>query len=74
MQDTPKTATSLVLTVAPLAETDMRKRCCCNCGHNQRVRNARNERLIDHNECNLDEHRISYVACFEHWCRHWKKE
>lgn len=43
---------------------------CCNCRHNIRT-------TVDeyHTKCNcdIDGHYIGYVACFEHWCRHWAK-
>lgn len=48
-----------------------RKRVCCNCGNNLRIRN---QHLGIHNECAIDGHYISYSDCFEGWCRHWKKE
>lgn len=47
-----------------------RKRVCCNCGNNLRIRN---QHLGIHNECAIDGHYISYSDCFEGWCRHWKK-
>ena len=45
------------------------ERVCCNCRHNIRTG-------IDGNilcTCDIDNHSIGYVACFEHWCRHWSK-
>ena len=48
-----------------------RKRVCCNCGNNLRIRN---QHLGIHNECAIDGHYISYSDCFEGWCRHWKTE
>ena len=48
-----------------------RKRVCCNCGNNLRIRN---QHLDFHNERAIDGHYISYLDCFDGWCRHWKKE
>lgn len=47
-----------------------RKRVCCNCGHN--IRHKEKDGIEC--RCDLDNHYIGYIACFEHWCRHWKKE
>lgn len=40
---------------------------CCNCRHNIRTQEK------DHIRCNcdIDNHYIGYVACMEHWCKHW---
>lgn len=46
----------------------MSDRKCVNCGHNIR------EGTPIECFCDLDGHRISYLACFEHWCRRWKKD
>ena len=34
---------------------------CCSCDH----------RLANKDCCDIDEHYIGYVNCFECWCRHW---
>jgi len=48
-----------------------RKRVCCNCGNNIRKK-------VDGGHiqcyCQIDGHYIGYVACFEYWCRRWRKE
>ena len=46
-----------------------RKRVCCNCGNNERVKEPHGIECY----CSIDGHRIGYVECFEHWCRRWKK-
>lgn len=48
-----------------------RKRVCCNCGHNIRVKDDESNHIRC--ECAIDGHRIGYVECFEHWCRRWCK-
>lgn len=45
-----------------------RTRCCCNCAHNIRLGDIAN--ISCH--CEIDDHYISYVECFEGWCRRWK--
>lgn len=67
-------STKTTLQSTPISNTDIKKRCCCNCGHNQRIPQSNQPLFVDHNECDLDGHRIGYVECFEHWCRHWKKD
>lgn len=47
-----------------------RKRVCCNCGNNIRKGEIGNIKCY----CAIDGHYIDYIACFEHWCRRWKKE
>lgn len=47
-----------------------RKRVCCNCGNNERKEEAHGNIEC---YCSVDGHRIGYIACFEHWCRKWKK-
>lgn len=47
-----------------------RKRCCCNCRRNVRVEEHGGVNCY----CDVDGHYISYVACFDDWCRHWAKE
>lgn len=49
-----------------------RQRVCCNCGNNIRVKDEKN--FVLHCECAIDGHFISYVECFERWCRRWKKD
>ncbi len=46
------------------------KRCCCNCGRNVR----KNVDGLIKCYCEIDNHYIGYVECFEGWCRRWKKE
>lgn len=43
-----------------------RKRCCCNCGNNNRIGGEC--------YCEINGHYIGYVECFEGWCRRWKKD
>lgn len=43
-----------------------RKRCCCNCG-NRVLREC-------NSYCKIDGNYISYVMCFEGWCKHWCKD
>lgn len=47
-----------------------RKRCCCNCGNCERVRNG----LTTDNRCKIDGHWIDYIDTFEGWCKHWCKD
>lgn len=49
-----------------------RKRVCCNCGNNIRVKDEKG--FVTHCECSIDGHYIGYVECFEHWCRRWKRD
>lgn len=49
-----------------------RKRVCCNCGNNNRIKDDKG--FVTHCECSIDGHYISYIECFEHWCRRWKKD
>lgn len=49
-----------------------RKRVCCNCGNN--VRTKTDDGVYVQSRCQIDGHYIGYVACFEHWCRRWRKE
>lgn len=50
----------------------MSVRKCVNCGHyNTGVRDGDSIAIC---HCELDGHYISYIACFEHWCRHWCKD
>jgi hypothetical protein len=36
-------------------------RVCCSCDH----------RLADKDHCDIDGHYISYLLCFDDWCRYW---
>lgn len=47
-----------------------RKRCCCNCRRN--IRTGKPGAVTCH--CEIDGHYISYVACFDGWCRRWARE
>lgn len=47
-----------------------RKRCCCNCGRNKRIEVDGTIKCY----CEIDNHRIGYLECFEGWCRRWKKD
>ena len=47
-----------------------RNRCCCNCRRNKRIGK---ETYIEC-YCEIDGHYISYIECFEGWCKHWAKE
>lgn len=49
-----------------------RKRVCCNCGNNIRIRDE--EDNFVRCECAIDGRYIGYIECFEHWCRRWKKD
>lgn len=51
---------------------EKRKRVCCNCGNNIRIRD--NKGTCVRCECVIDGHYIGYLECFEHWCRRWKKD
>lgn len=61
---------NIIIEVEEVTET--RKRVCCNCGNNIRVKKENG--MVDHNECAIDGHYISYVECFEGWCNRWRKE
>lgn len=49
-----------------------RKRVCCNCGNNIRIRDDKDNFVRC--ECAIDGHYIGYIECFEHWCRRWKRD
>lgn len=51
---------------------EKRKRVCCNCGNNIRIRD--NENNFVRCECAIDGHYIGYIECFEYWCRRWKRD
>lgn len=48
-----------------------RKRVCCNCGRNKRIKE--NDGNINC-YCEIDNHRIGYLENFADWCRRWTKE
>lgn len=43
---------------------------CCNCRHNKRVVSENRDEC----QCEIDDHYIGYIECFEGWCRHWARE
>ncbi len=43
---------------------------CCNCRHDIRYNVAGTIQTV----CDIDNHYIGYVQCFEGWCRHWARE
>ena len=43
---------------------------CCNCRHNIRTSDMGNIRC----KCDIHGFYIGYIACFEHWCRHWARD
>ena len=51
----------------------MRKRCCCNCKHCERVKEMVGKHETINTYCDLDNHYIGYVECFDGWCRRWAK-
>lgn len=55
----------------PVNMATMKRRVCCNCGNNIRQKEEQG-----HIECYcaINGHYIGYVACFEHWCNHWRKD
>lgn len=48
-----------------------RKRCCCNCNHD--IRTEGKDGIIVCN-CDVDNHYIGYVECFEGWCKRWASD
>ena len=48
----------------------MDERKCVNCHHNKRI----SKKTYVETRCDIDNHYIGYVECFEHWCRHWAKD
>lgn len=58
----------------PCTTDDLKKRCCCNCRHDIRIKQPNNPDIVSHCECEIDGHYISYVETFEGWCRHWAKQ
>jgi len=49
-----------------------RKRVCCNCGNNKRIKDDKG--MVIENRCAIDNHYIGYCECFDHWCNRWRKE
>ena len=49
-----------------------RKRCCCNCANDIRIKDDKG--LVIRCECAIDGHMIGYIKTFEGWCRRWKKD
>ena len=47
-----------------------RSRVCCNCRHN--IRTGKPDKIKCH--CDIDNHYISYMECFEGWCNRWSKD
>ena len=58
--------------IIPMTIDKERKRVCCNCGNNIRIKD--DDGNVIRCECEIDGHWIGYIACFEHWCRRWKKD
>ena len=56
--------TEYTIKVVEYDESNQRKRCCCNCGNNKRIKQ---EDGYVRCECAIDGHYIGYVACFEDW-------
>ena len=48
----------------------MSKRKCVNCRHNIRIP----KKTYVECRCEIDNHYIGYVECFERWCRRWAKD
>lgn len=48
----------------------MSDRKCVNCRHNIRIP----KKTYVECRCEIDNHYIGYVDCFEHWCRRWAKD
>ena len=49
-----------------------RNRCCCNCRHNIRCKEKPKSNITCY--CDIDDHYIGYIECFEGWCKHWSKD
>ena len=45
-------------------------KCCCSCEHN--IRTSDNIGEIECH-CEIDNHYIGYISCFENSCKRWKK-
>lgn len=56
--------------VSPI--TNVKKRVCCNCGNNTRIKDCTG--FVRKNVCEYDGHRIEYAECLESWCRHWCRD
>ena len=48
-------------------------KCCCSCRHNMRKHDDEKYAGI-YCECDIDEHHIGYVACFESVCERWEDD
>ena len=48
-----------------------RKRVCCNCGNNNRIKDS--DGMVMRCECAVHGHLITYIQCFEGWCNRWRK-
>lgn len=44
--------------------------CCCSCSHNKRKQNK--DGWV-HCHCDIDDHYIGYIGCFECVCEEWEK-
>ena len=51
----------------------MCKRRCVNCRHNKRTP-RRSKYVFMECRCDIDNHLIGYVDCFEGWCKRWAKD
>lgn len=43
---------------------------CCNCRHNIRTGETENIKC----NCEIDNHYIGYLECFDGWCRRWASD
>jgi len=48
----------------------MSNRKCVNCRHNKRIP----RKTYIECRCDIDDHYIGYVECFEYWCKRWAKD
>ena len=62
--------TEFIIKLVEDDDTNQRKRVCCNCGNNKRIKQEDGHVRC---ECAIDGHYIGYVACFGDWCRRWKR-
>lgn len=46
--------------------------CCCSCRHN--IRKTDEKMAGIYCECDIDNHYISYAACFESVCKRWEED
>lgn len=51
-------------------EESVSERKCVNCRHNKRIP----RKTYVECRCEIDDHYIGYVECFEHWCKRWAKD